>query len=106
MSLREAETSRRHTSKSGKPGETKAQTEKRLAKGEAQRLALRAQLATDEDAVLTFREWCTLNGFGERTGRRILAAPGGPIVTKLTEKRIGITRRHNREWLERRALPR
>jgi hypothetical protein len=60
-------------------------------------------LATDDDAVLTFKEWCALNGFGERTGRRILAAAGGPTVTQLTDKRIGISRRANRAWLESRA---
>jgi hypothetical protein len=60
-------------------------------------------LATDDDAVLTFKEWCALNGFGERTGRRILAAPGRPTVTQLTDKRIGISRRANRAWLESRA---
>jgi hypothetical protein len=60
-------------------------------------------LAADDDAVLSFREWCALNGFGERTGRRILAAPGGPTVTQLTDKRIGISRRANRARLESRA---
>jgi hypothetical protein len=64
---------------------------------------LRARLATDEDAVLTFREWCALNGIGERTGRRILAEPGGPVITQLSDKRIGISRRNNRTWLESRA---
>jgi hypothetical protein len=64
---------------------------------------LRARLATDEDAVLTFKEWCALNGIGERTGRRILAEPGGPVITQLSDKRIGISRRNNRRWQESRA---
>jgi hypothetical protein len=52
----------------------------------------------DDDAVLTFREWCALNGFSPRTGRRILDAPGAPIVTRLSPRRIGITRGNNRAW--------
>jgi hypothetical protein len=52
----------------------------------------------DDDAVLTFKEWCALNGFSPRTGRRILNAPGAPIVTQLSPKRIGITRGNNRRW--------
>jgi hypothetical protein len=67
---------------------------------------LRERLATDDDAVLTFKEWCALNGFGERTGRRILAAPGGPVVTQLTDRRIGISRRNNRAWQESRSRTR
>jgi hypothetical protein len=62
--------------------------------------ALRVQLATDEDAILTFLEWCALNGLSERQGRRVLARGGGPVITQLSPKRIGISRRHNREWLE------
>jgi hypothetical protein len=51
-----------------------------------------------DDRCLTFREWCQLNGIGERTGRRILKSGNGPVVTQLTEKRIGITVRANRAW--------
>jgi hypothetical protein len=67
---------------------------------------LREWLATDDDAVFTFREWCAINSLSERQGRRILTAPGGPVVTQLTERRIGITRRNNRLWLESRARTR
>jgi hypothetical protein len=52
----------------------------------------------DPDEVLTFKEWVQLNKLSERTGRRILGAPGGPVVTLLSARRFGITRRHNREW--------
>jgi hypothetical protein len=63
--------------------------------------ALDAPLALQNDAqVLTFREWCQLNRISERTGRRILASGDGPVVTQLSEKRIGITIRSNREWQE------
>jgi hypothetical protein len=55
------------------------------------------------DQVLTFREWCRLNGISERNGRRILKEPGGPVVTLLSPRRIGITVGNNREWQARRA---
>jgi hypothetical protein len=68
-----------------------------LAHKRKQRLdALPATL--QDGQVLTFFEWCALNRIGERTGRRLLASGNGPVVTQLTEKRIGITIRANREW--------
>jgi hypothetical protein len=51
-----------------------------------------------DDRCLSFAQWCTLNGIGQRTGRRILKSGHGPAVTQLSEKRIGITVRANREW--------
>jgi hypothetical protein len=65
---------------------------------------LRAQvLSTDPDAILSFREWCAINGFSVRQGQRILQGPGGPKVTMLTDKKIGISRRANSTWLESRS---
>ena len=55
-----------------------------------------------DDQVLLFPEWCRLNRISERTGRRILDAPGGPVVTQLSPKRIGITVRNNRIWQQKR----
>jgi hypothetical protein len=59
----------------------------------------------NDDEVLTFLEWKTLNKLSERTARRIIAAgpPTGPIVTQLSQKLIGITRGNNRRWLQGRA---
>ena len=57
----------------------------------------------DDDEVLTFAQWCTLNGIGKRTGVRILSSGNGPIVTKLSDRRIGITRKNNRAWQASRA---
>jgi hypothetical protein len=51
-----------------------------------------------DSQVLTVREWARLNRISGRTGRRILAAPGGPAVVRLSPRRIGITVRANREW--------
>jgi hypothetical protein len=59
----------------------------------------------DDDAVLTFPEWCELNGFSSRTGRRILAGPPAerPIITWLSARRMGVTRANNRRWQESRG---
>ena len=46
--------------------------------------------------VLTFKQWVALNNISARTGRRILAAPGGPVITRLSERRFGITVANNR----------
>jgi hypothetical protein len=83
--------------------ETKRQREERLAKGRAERRQLRQRLVEDDDAVWTFREWCAVNGHSERQGRRILASNDGPVVTMLSDKRIGISRRNNRAWQASRA---
>jgi hypothetical protein len=68
-----------------------------LREHEQQRL-LRMNSAIEGDCVLTFRQWCEVNGFSERTGRRILKAPGGPVVMHLTSRKIGITVANNRAW--------
>jgi hypothetical protein len=52
----------------------------------------------DDDKVLTFAEWCKLNRIGQRTGRRIIRSGNGPVVTQLSERRIGITIANNRAW--------
>jgi hypothetical protein len=61
------------------------------------------QHSLDDDKVLTFAEWCKLNRIGQRTGRRIIKSPGGPVVTQLSERRIGITVGNNRRWQAERA---
>jgi hypothetical protein len=53
---------------------------------------------THDDQVLTFVEWCRINRLSERTGRRILDGPDGPVVTNLSARRIGVTIRNNRKW--------
>jgi hypothetical protein len=62
-------------------------------------LALDAPLTSlADDQVLSFIEWCRLNRISERTGRRILAKPGGPQTVQLSPRRVGVTVRANREW--------
>jgi hypothetical protein len=97
MTLHEAEHSERARSHN-KQTETKRQREQRLAQAKAERLRLRQRLAEDADCVWTFKEWCSLNSISPRQGRRILKGGGGPLVTMLTDTRIGISRRHDREW--------
>jgi hypothetical protein len=50
------------------------------------------------DQILPFLAWCQLNNFSERTGRRIIASGGGPVVTRMSPKRIGITVGNNAKW--------
>jgi hypothetical protein len=50
------------------------------------------------DQILLFPEWCRLNRFSPRTGRRIIARGEGPVVTRLSPKRIGITVANNARW--------
>jgi hypothetical protein len=54
----------------------------------------------DDNQVLTFKEWCALNRISARNGRRLLQKGEGPVVTRLSPRRIGITRRNNRIWQE------
>jgi hypothetical protein len=105
MSLREDETSRSRRVRRAptKRAETKRQRQERLERDRAERLKLRQRLVEDDDAVLTFKEWCAVNGHSERQGRRILTSGNGPTVTQISDRRIGITRRNHRLWLASRA---
>lgn len=103
MSLRESETSRPRRSPPAKPTETKDQRKRRLAKEKHARERLRARFAEDDDAVLTFKEFCAAISVSERQGRDILRSGNGPRVTRLSERRIGITRANLRTWLEARS---
>jgi len=67
------------------------------------RQAFEVPLAAQDAQVLTFGEWCELNHISERTGRRILASPDGPVVTELSTRRLGITIANNRAWQASRA---
>ena len=57
-----------------------------------------------DDLVLTLSEFAKIAGVSLVTLRRRIAAHDGPIVTKLSERRLGIRVRHAREWLDARAL--
>jgi hypothetical protein len=57
----------------------------------------------NQHQVLSFMDWCRLNGISPATGRRILKSGRGPIVTQLSERRIGITIGANADWQASRA---
>ena len=71
----------------------------------ARKHARPADALPDDDEVLSLAEWRALNKLSARTAARILAGPKAkrPIITQLSERRYGVTRRNNREWQARRA---
>jgi hypothetical protein len=58
----------------------------------------------DPDAVLTFQEWCLLNGLTPATGDRIRRSGKGPKFVRLSTRRLGVTRRENRRWQDSRTI--
>jgi predicted DNA-binding transcriptional regulator AlpA len=54
---------------------------------------------TDDHRVMTFREWCRVNGISVSTGRRIINAGTGPQIVQLSPRRIGIAVAANAKWL-------
>jgi hypothetical protein len=73
------------------------------------RAAQRRQSGRDRDQlnpyrVLSFADWCRLNGISPATGRRILKSGRGPVITRLSDRRIGINVAANAEWQAARSL--
>jgi hypothetical protein len=100
MALPEAELSRsQRAQRSPKKFSPKQLARRKLeiAKARKQRLDLLPAVLNDNQ-VLRFSEWCSLNDISPRTGRRIFARGDGPATTRLSPKRIGITVRANKEW--------
>jgi hypothetical protein len=58
----------------------------------------------DDDRVMSFDDWCKLNGFSRSTGQRILSGGHGPRFIQLSEKRKGVTVGENRRWQESRLI--
>lgn len=58
------------------------------------------------DPVLTFAEWCSVNGFSPATGRRIIKRGDGPRVIQLSLRRFGIRHSDNLAWQEARLRQR
>jgi hypothetical protein len=86
MSLRESELSRSR------------RTPTRYNKQQDRSALQQGPLALADSRVMTFAEWCGLNGFSQRTGWRIIQRGDGPIFTQLSEKRVGVTIGNNRAW--------
>src|SRR5262249_50187960 len=55
------------------------------------------------DRVLSFAQWCGLNGFSKATGRRLINRGEGPSVLQLSARRIGIKESANATWQASRA---
>jgi|SRR6516164_10370458 hypothetical protein len=89
-----------------RPKPTKEDRRRWVANAKVRHEQLRQRFATDDDAILTFGEWIALNSLSERQGRRILADSGGPVVTMITDTKIGISRGANRAWLASRSRSR
>ena len=62
------------------------------------------ELALNQFRVMSFAQWCALNGISPATGRRLLRSGRGPIVTRLSDRRIGITVGANVAWQAKRAI--
>lgn len=56
------------------------------------------QAGIDDDRMLTFAEWCQLNGFSASTGQRLIASGNGPAFVQLSTRRKGVTVAENRRW--------
>jgi hypothetical protein len=57
----------------------------------------------DDDIVMSFRQWCAVNAFSTATGRRLVKSGQGPVLLRLSPRRIGITIAANRAWQTARA---
>jgi hypothetical protein len=60
--------------------------------------AILHQAGIDDDRMLTFAEWCQLNGFSPSTGQRLIASGQGPAFIQLSARRKGVTVGENRRW--------
>ncbi|SHH38438.1 helix-turn-helix transcriptional regulator [Bradyrhizobium erythrophlei] len=58
----------------------------------------------DDDRVMSFDDWCKLNGFSRSTGQRLIASGNGPRFIQLSEKRKGVTVGENRRWQQSRVI--
>jgi hypothetical protein len=107
MSLREAEVSRSHRAQRSHQKQVRRKRRQQKRRLRERRLALDTPLSLLlHEQVLTFFEWCQINRFSERTGRRILKSGQGPPVVRLSERRIGVRVGDNREWQASRARAR
>jgi hypothetical protein len=57
-----------------------------------------------DDCVMSVQEWATRARLSYPTARRVIAAGEGPVVTRLSPNRVGITFGAHRAWLKSRAI--
>jgi hypothetical protein len=53
---------------------------------------------------MSFGDWCSLNGFSESTGQRLIRKGQGPRFIQLSAKRRGVTVGENRRWQQSRQI--
>jgi predicted DNA-binding transcriptional regulator AlpA len=85
--------------------EARLQQEREAQRQRDEKSRQRALEADNDHKILTLPEWQALNGISKATGQRIRKRGGGPATVQLSERRVGITLKANREWLERRPKP-
>jgi ABC-type siderophore export system fused ATPase/permease subunit len=111
MSLRESELTRSQRAQHSPQKQTKrklltkqqlAKRKLKIAKARKQRLDLLPATLND-NMVLTFGEWTALNHISARNGRRIFKSSDGPVLTRLSAKRFGVTVANNKLWQASRA---
>jgi hypothetical protein len=51
-------------------------------------------------AVIPWRMWCRNKGISTDTGNRMRAAGKAPRITRITERRFGVTVADDREWTQ------
>jgi hypothetical protein len=102
MSLREGEQRRSQHALRNHQKQVKRKKKNRSALEAPLPFLLRTGQLHDEQ-VLSFHQWCALNGFSPRTGRRLLASGNGPTVIQLSEHRIGVRVADNRRWQQSRV---
>jgi hypothetical protein len=54
--------------------------------------------ALDDMRVMSLPQWAEVCGFSIWTGKRLIAAGKGPVITQISERRIGVTVGNNRAW--------
>ncbi|OPH83040.1 helix-turn-helix transcriptional regulator [Nitrobacter vulgaris] len=60
-------------------------------------------LALSDLRILSFDEWCRLNGFSRSTGQRLMRDGKGPKFVRISTRRIGVALGENRRWLAARS---
>ena len=61
------------------------------------------EIELNQFRVLTFQQWCRLNGISPATGRRLIKGGRGPTLVQLSDRRFGITIAANAAWQAERA---
>jgi hypothetical protein len=69
-----------------------------LRDAEQQRRRHERDRALDDQRVMTIPQWAEVNGFSIWTAQRLLKAGKGPVITQISDRRIGITVANNRKW--------